>query len=141
MSMPTYVMLILYTVIRAMAFQQILKELRDVVAVPITLILIRSLNKGRIHAEWKTGKVTPNLIERSQGKTRELSAGITDKHFIKADGIGSKKHNHGTTPDQQTNSSEPAWVYVRKFCASSLTVFLNKVTKAVDDIRVWIYST
>jgi hypothetical protein len=51
MSMPTYVMLILYTVIRALAFQQILEELRDVVAVPIKLIFIRSLNEGRIHAE------------------------------------------------------------------------------------------
>jgi hypothetical protein len=112
---------------------KVLKELEEVVDTPLAIIFKKSLTEGTVPLDWKIAKVTPIYKKgpkASAGNYRPVSLtsvpcklmesilknNIMD-HLLKNKLI--RPSQHGFMPG--------------KSCASNLTVFLDRATKAVDE--------
>ena len=112
---------------------RLLQELADEVAVPLSCIFTKSMTEGIVPGDWKTAHVTP-IFKKGQkssptnyrpvsltsvpGKIMEKVVKESLMSHLKRNNL-IRKSQHGFMPN--------------KSCATNLLVFLETVTKAVDE--------
>ena len=111
---------------------RVLKEMRDIIALPLSLIFTKSLQEGAVSQIWKQANINPIFKKGVKGKPgnyRPVSlTSIVCKlmESILRDGI-----TEHLTSNNLINNSQHGFMKNRS-CLTNLLEFLEKVTDAVD---------
>jgi len=114
---------------------QVLRELTDVIAEPLSITFERSWRTGEVPQGLEESQCHSNLQKGKEGGPRELQAGQPHLHPGKGDGAAhSGGHQQASGGKEIISSSQHGFTKV-KSCLTILAVFYDGVTGWVDEGR------
>jgi len=112
---------------------RILKELADVIVLPLEILFNRSLNEGELPSDWKTANVTPIFkkgVKGDPGNYRPVSLTSVPGKIL--EGVIKEQMMTHLLEHNLIRKSQHGF-YPGKSCTTNLLVFQDRVTKAVDE--------
>jgi hypothetical protein len=112
---------------------QLMKETKNEIAHPLSIIFRKSIDTGCVPRDWKLAKITP-IFKKGQktlaSNYRPVS--LTSVPCKILEGLIKDEMMEHLTINRLLNSSQHGFIPGRS-CATNLTVFMDKVTKIIDE--------
>jgi hypothetical protein len=111
----------------------LMRETKNEMAIPLNIIFRKSLDTGQVPSDWRTARVTPIFkkgIKTLASNYRPVS--LTSVPCKILEGLIKDNLMQHLTDNNLLNSSQHGFIPGRS-CATNLTIFMDKVTKIIDE--------